>query len=752
MVVQALALSALLSFTGCGPKSVGNAAGGGARGVDGGTLVTSDAGAGPTLGATAMLTISPAAPVARVTVVNGVTTLSAVTLTASAAGGMVPSTWSFDRPDLGAVAATTGVFTPSGQGSGTGHVTATSGALSVTVPLAVTMHITQNGAPGGADAGADAGAGGFGGVGGSGFGGEVDPATVTILTGAARAPASAAELGWLYPYDQTVWPRGMLAPLVQWQTTHSASAVYLHLTQANYEFEGFYSGTGLVNQPLDATAWARATDGNGGDSLQAQITLVDSGIAYGPITESWTIAPGALRGTIYYSTYLSQYFAQVNTAVPGGAGVLAIKPGATSPTVAIPGSENQCLTCHSVSADGSKVFASSEPGADLGTAYDFATGMQTGPTYDTEQVAYMTPYPDGTLVMPSSGQGDQAGDGYAGDSVLFEQGDAGAVATSGWTDAVTQAVTPAFSPSGRSLAFNFWSGAGANGVTAGGGHELAVMDFGCGMADAGVSCGAPPYGFSNLRSVYSDPARWPSWPSFTPDDQSLVFQSLSDPGSAPTYIFTYLGARAQLFWANVPAASGAAATAAPLDALNGIRNGASYLPTSALHPDDTTLNYEPTVNVVPSGGYYWVVFTSRRLYGNVITADPFDGPFTSPHSSDGDFVTPIPKKLWVAAIDIDATPGTDRSHPAFYLPGQELDAINARGFWVLDPCKVDGASCGSGDECCGGYCAGDGGLTCSSVARGCAQALERCATTADCCGAAGGYTCINRICSLQEPR
>ena len=37
-------------------------------------------------------------------------------------------------------------------------------------------------------------------------------------------------------------------------------------------------------------------------------------------------------------------------------------------------------------------------------------------------------------------------------------------------------------------------------------------------------------------------------------------------------------------------------------------------------------------------------------------------------------------------------PGTDASHPAFYLPAQELLAGNARGFWVLDPCQTDGTS------------------------------------------------------------
>ena len=51
------------------------------------------------------------------------------------------------------------------------------------------------------------------------------------------------------------------------------------------------------------------------------------------------------------------------------------------------------------------------------------------------------------------------------------------------------------------------------------------------------------------------------------------------------------------------------------------------------------------------------------------------------------------------AIDLNAKPGTDPSHPAFYLPAQEIIAGNARGFWAVDPCHKDGQSCNTGDEC-----------------------------------------------------
>jgi hypothetical protein len=148
-----------------------------------------------------------------------------------------------------------------------------------------------------------------------------------------------------------------------------------------------------------------------------------------------------------------------------------------------------------------------------------------------------------------------------------------------------------------------------------------------------------------------------------------------------------------------------------------------------------------------AGGYYWVVFTSRRKYGNIIVDDPQD-------AQDR-------KKLWVAAIDINVANGEnppktmayDASHPAFYLPGQELPAGNMRGFWALDPCKQVGNSCETGDECCSGYCrqstGPDGGIifACVTPPSGCSNEFEKCTTTADCCGASSGQICINSHCA-----
>ena len=164
------------------------------------------------------------------------------------------------------------------------------------------------------------------------------------------------------------------------------------------------------------------------------------------------------------------------------------------------------------------------------------------------------------------------------------------------------------------------------------------------------------------------------------------------------------------------------------------------------------MNYEPTVNPVASGGYV------GRLHEPAHVRQRRD---IDPYSSDPrgyDYKTEAtPKKLWVAAIDLNATPGTEPSHPAFYLPGQELFAGNSRGYWVVDPCKADGETCQSGDECCNGYCnpSDAGGFVCGSMTTtsgGCSSLGNHCSMASDCCGAAQGIACIDGFCAQPSPQ
>ena len=710
------------------------------------------------------LVVTPPAATISVTIVNGVVTANApVAFSASYSGNPVAATWLFDRGELGDVA-TTGVFTANGKNVGEGTLTARFGSREGTAKIKVVITDSQNGALAGVDAGGG-GFGGLGGVGGEPLGGPVDAATLAKLKGAGTPPANAAELGFIYPYDQTVWPRGLLAPLLMWQSTHDADAVWVKLTQGNFTYEGTFSyaaqpaGTDARKRVrIEDSVWKAVTDGNQGDPLIAQVKILGTnGVVYGPISLTWKVASGVLKGTVYYNSYDSL----ITTAgVAGGAptgGVIAIKPRSPDPVLAVASEKGKCHVCHTLSADGSTLWAQDDNGGNYanGASYDLTDGgartsyTALGPTgipANDRKFVWSAPYPDGSFALASSRFAREA---YTqSDAKLFARADASEVVATGLTGVVTSAVTPAFAPDGRKVAFNFWEGPGAGGVAAGAGRSLDVLDFTCGAPAGSTKCtAAGGHAFANLREIYKNPATYPSWPTFLPDGKAVVFNNeLAQGTCSPTTPDRTTIYNCQITtWSYAKAALWIAKDSVPNDARALVNANGVGLPTNTDHPDDSQLNYQPTVNPVASGGYYWVVFTSRRIYGNLLTGTPFG-------DASGTNGTPQ-KKLWVAAIDI-ATGAVDPSHPAFYLPGQELAAGNSRGFWVVDPCKSNGNSCESGDECCNGFCRKDpdgGALVCQDKPPGtmCVQEFEKCVVDGDCCDPK--QKCIAGKCAQQAP-
>ena len=167
------------------------------------------------------------------------------------------------------------------------------------------------------------------------------------------------------------------------------------------------------------------------------------------------------------------------------------------------------------------------------------------------------------------------------------------------------------------------------------------------------------------------------------------------------------------------------------------------------------------------GGYSWVAFTSRRLYGNVATINPY---WSDPRYQDLS-AQPTPKKIWVAAISTSPTPGTDPSFPAFYLPGQELLAGNSRAYFTLAACEAAGPAtaanlCTSNLDCCGGtttpatavcqldppplanpptsHCVATSSSSC--VANG-----ASCTSDAQCCTYTSGGRCGSGVCGAAPP-
>ncbi len=768
--------------TGCGDDGAqpsGGAGGEGASGAAGagaGTNGGGGSGAGfansSSTGNTNGFQVEPSAPqTLTVTLGQAPPTLE---YTATLNGAPVNAGWSVDKGNLGAIAPTSGstaTFTPTGTTGGLLNVTAGLNMTTVQREVFIALEGSQNGYDPSDPAQAAqvpssvadlTAGGGVGGVGGEGLGsGVTDQATLDALASPA-GDGSAQGLTFIYPYAGTVWPRGLLAPNLMWRWSEGdADAIQIELesTTGSFSWTGTFAapdillqtGDPFVRHPIPQTIWKMATDTAGGtDQLTLRLTVARNGVAYGPISQTWTVAPARLSGTIYYNSYGTQLAKNYPGAVGGdgmfGGAVLSIKAGDPGPGLAAGGNgdSSQCRVCHSVSADGSRMVAQWGNGP-ITSVYDMTpTGITEAPLVNGAEFPGLTP--NGSAML-------------APNANLYPLPDSSvALPASGLTAISTSLGMPMFAPAGNRVAFAMLLSGAYSSPT----QKIVVMDY-----------DPATYLFSNpfvAVDYQGQPAEMrPGWPAFFPDGNSVIFHTqlaAGADGNALSDLRTRKGAKAEISWAS--ATSSGAPT--PLNQLNGKDSaGNSYLPQlpapislactgdgvqvggiDNTHADDVHLNYEPTVNPVASGGYAWVVFTSRRLYGSVAEIPPF---CSDPRGVD--LVQNITtKKLWVAAVDINGVPGTDESHPAFYLPGQELLAGNSRGFWALDPCKMDGDDCEAGDECCNGYCQPDqsGNLVCSNMppTGECSMPQEICTTAADCCDPEN--LCVNGFCTIKPPR
>lgn len=686
------------------------------------------------------ITIEPLAPVLTVMTGQPIPTL---TFEAKVNGQPVTALWLVDRGEIGLIDVHSGLFTPGGTIAGVANVTATVGTEEVSTTVTVKIVVDQNGVTGGGGTGS----GGWGGVGGEGPGVPIDAALRAVLEGATTPDSS---LSWLYPYDGTVWPLGLLPPLLQWSPGAApAEAVFIHLTSEHFEYKGFFgrpealpAGSPLVRHPIPKDVWKAATTSNAGSTLKASIVVAAGGVAYGPIEQTWKLATGPLKGTVYYQSYGTSLAKNYGGGIGGdgqfGGATLAIRGDSVEPTL-VAGSNgglSACRVCHSVSADGSRMIVQRGDDYTASSAYALAASYAESayPSTDNGKFGWVGLSPDGALGL---GNAAPLHAGSPANSQLYDMDTGAVVPSTGLTSLVTKAGFPAFAPDGKSVAFSLFEGPGDGSTGPGDGSQLVSMSF-----------DRPSSTFSAAKLLYMAPAgQAPGWPSFLPTNDAVVFSVQSRTNDAGEFMMTRYGGRGELWWADV-----ASGTAHPLDRANGKEGAVSYLPTGPNgHQDDTSLHYEPTVNPVVSGGYAWVVFTSRRMYGNVATIDPW-----ASDPREHDLTTQVtPKKLWVAAIDLNAAPGTDPSHPAFYLPAQELMAGNTRGFWVVDPCKDDGEPCETGDECCGGFCQMDedaGGLICSNHTNECSNEYEKCEQDSDCCDFLTGTVCINERCARPVPK
>ena len=572
-------------------------------------------------------------------------------------------TWTATNLQVGNVGGT-GLYTTSGTIGGAVTLTATFQGKKANATLAVKLHVLENSA-------------------------NATPAVIAALKG-ATAPDAAIK--WAYPYDGTVFPRGLGSPKLMWNNGSASDVYYVHVTSATFELEAFSTVPPPARYAFGATTWQKFVDSTAGAS-DLKVARWDGAAARVAVQHKWSIAPASMRGTIYY-------WANAQGRV------MRVKPGATAPddfsagTFGALPAAGCSMTCHTVSADGSTLISG---GDTHGGSYDLLANKPIHDLGGTAGSATKRAWsnaalsPNGKYMVQN---GDTSIPGPPGAATGLYDTQTGALVPGSGLDSSHLAM-PSFAPDGTKLAF----------VELGGANTGALNAWGFDLPGAKV-VGSP------LRLIDRGAGQPIGWPSITPDAKWAIYHR--GPNDTRDGL-------ADLYFAST-VTPGQEVRLAKLD-------GDGY--PFAAGARDLSYNYEPTFAPVPAGGYFWTVFTSRRTYGNQ-------------RLEAKDAV----KLLWVAAIDLNPAVGVDPSHPPFLLPGQDEAQINMRGFWALDPCKGDGTGCATGTECCGGFCdgtGGDGSLVCKSAGV-CSQDGDHCNATADCCNAAVGTTCINHVCAEPGPK
>src|SRR5580658_6790053 len=88
--------------------------------------------------------------------------------------------------------------------------------------------------------------------------GSVPTNAQTGLTGATAPDTSVV---WAYPYDWTVWARGLLPPTLQWNGGAATDDYYVHVVSPTFELQQFATATNAPSSQLllDATTWSQLT-------------------------------------------------------------------------------------------------------------------------------------------------------------------------------------------------------------------------------------------------------------------------------------------------------------------------------------------------------------------------------------------------------------------------------------------------------------------------------------------------------------
>src|ERR1019366_3625796 len=121
--------------------------------------------------------------------------------------------------------------------------------------------------------------------------GNVSGGVQQSLQGATTPDAT---ITWAYPYDATVFPRGVGEAPLMWMNGAAADQYYVHVISPTFQLETYVTAaTGRYD--FDPATWREMTDSISG-AVELNVSRWDGAKATLATDLHWTVAPASMRG------------------------------------------------------------------------------------------------------------------------------------------------------------------------------------------------------------------------------------------------------------------------------------------------------------------------------------------------------------------------------------------------------------------------------------------------------------------------
>jgi PA14 domain len=320
-------------------------------------------------GTRSRLTVTPANP-----------TFTATLIPAGCFPGQLNLAWTLDRYDVATV--TNGAINMISAVPGTLNVTAYAGQYSATGQLNVTVNTT-----------------------------DTTNAPVNAVTNFAKAATATDPMTVLYPYNNTVLPIGLSAPMIQWDNGGTvASAVKVSLA---YPATGppSFSWSEIIPESTPPAAtppqslWKDFENTGKAHDVAFSVQRLISNVPAPAVTRTLHFSSAPVRGLIYYTQYQRG----------GAANLMVADPGSNSAPHSAFTTVTGCPVCHTVSANGNYFAAADQSWSANGGLSQVLAGGVLNPIADFVPVPARNTYtaggsdwrgfawapltPDGTLAL-----------------------------------------------------------------------------------------------------------------------------------------------------------------------------------------------------------------------------------------------------------------------------------------------------------------------------------------------------------------